>query len=72
MCSMAGLGKLDVVCIAFMTVIVLTVAGYMAAFGSWAEINGFVIWLGWVWWIVIAIIIASLLVIVVSSRREAS
>jgi hypothetical protein len=69
---MAGLGKFDVACIAFMAVIVLTTAGYMAVFGSWAEVDGLVIWSGWVWWVVIAIIITSLLVIVVSSRRGAS
>ena len=67
---MARLGKLDMACIAFMVVIVLTVAGYMAAFGSWAEVDGLVIWLGWVWWVVIGIIITSLLVIIVSSRRR--
>lgn len=66
---MAGLGKLDVACIAFMTVIVLTVAGYMAVFGSWAEISGTWIWIGWVWWVVICIIIASLLVIIFTLRK---
>jgi hypothetical protein len=68
---MAGLGKLDVACIAFMTVIVLTVAGYMAVFGSWVEVDGLVIWMGWIWWVVIGIIIASLLLIIGSSRRRA-
>ncbi|MHA2406539.1 MAG: hypothetical protein ACXACH_07290 [Candidatus Hermodarchaeia archaeon] len=67
---MAGLGKLDVTCIAFMAVIILTVAGYMAVFGSWAEVDGLMIWSGWVWWVVIGIIIASLLVIIISSRRR--
>ena len=66
---LAGLGKLDVACIAFMIVIVLTVAGYMAAFGSWAEVNGTWIWMGWVWWAVIGLIIAALFVIIITSRK---
>jgi hypothetical protein len=53
-----------------MAVIILTVAGYMAVFGSWAEVDGLMIWSGWVWWVVIGIIIASLLVIIISSRRR--
>ncbi len=66
---MAGLGKVDVACIAFMVVVVITISGYMAVFGSWAEIDGLLIWMGWVWWVIIGIIIVSLLVIIISSRR---
>ena len=68
---MAGLGKVDVACIAFMVVVVITISGYMAVFGSWAQIDGVLIWMGWVWWVIIGIIIASLLVIIFSSRRTA-
>ncbi|MFW9934980.1 MAG: hypothetical protein ACFFDU_05680 [Candidatus Thorarchaeota archaeon] len=65
---MVELGKLDVACIAFMTVIVLTISGYMAVFGGWTEIDGTPIWVGWVWWVIFGVVIASLLVIVLTSR----
>jgi hypothetical protein len=67
---MAGLGKLDVACLSFMTVIVLTIAGYMAVFGGWILVDGTPIWMGWVWWVIFVIIIASLLIIIVTSRRN--
>ncbi|MFX1576969.1 MAG: hypothetical protein ACFFCF_07325 [Promethearchaeota archaeon] len=65
---MAELGKLDVACIAFMTVIVLTISGYMAVFGGWTEVDGIPIWVSWVWWVIFGVVIASLLVIVLTSR----
>ena len=68
---MAGLGKIDIACIAFMVVITLTISGYMAVYGSWAVINDVLIWMGWVWWVIIGIVIVSLLIIILSSRRSA-
>ncbi|MFX1319263.1 MAG: hypothetical protein ACFE9O_08995 [Promethearchaeota archaeon] len=67
---MAGLEKIDIACIAFMTFVILTVSGYMAVFRGWAEINGSIIWVGWIWWVVFGVVIASLLVIIISSRRR--
>jgi hypothetical protein len=67
---MAGLEKLDVSFITFMTMIVLTISGYMAVFGGWTEIDGTPIWAGWVWWVIFGVVIASLLVIIVTSRRN--
>jgi hypothetical protein len=65
---MAGLGKIDVACIGFMILVVLTVAGYMAVFRGWAEIEGAFIWVGWIWWVVFGLVITSLLIIIISSR----
>jgi hypothetical protein len=67
---MAGLGKVDVACIGFMAFVVLIVSGYMAVFRGWADINGTLIWVGWLWWVVFGLVITSLLVIIVSTRRK--
>ncbi len=67
---MAGLSKIDIACIGFMTFMVLTVSGYMAVFRGWAEIDGSIIWLGWIWWVVFGLVIASLLVIISSRHRS--
>ncbi|MFX1564433.1 MAG: hypothetical protein ACFFCH_00415 [Promethearchaeota archaeon] len=67
---MTELGKLDVVCLGFMTVIVLTISGYLALFGGWALVDGMLIWMGWVWWVIFAVVIASLLIIIMTSRRN--
>ncbi|MFX1509151.1 MAG: hypothetical protein ACFFBR_02490 [Promethearchaeota archaeon] len=67
---MAGLGKLDVACIGFMTVIVLTISGYMAVYGGWTLVEGTPLWMGWVWWVIFAIVIISLLLIILTSRRN--
>ncbi len=67
---MAGLSKIDIACIGFMTFVVLTVSGYMAVFRGWAEIDGSIIWLGWIWWVVFGLVIASLLVIISSRHRS--
>ncbi len=67
---MMGLSKVDVACISLMIVIVLTTAGYMAVFGGWTEVDGVLIWMGWVWWVVIGLVIVSLLIIIISSRKE--
>lgn len=67
---MVRLGKIDVSCISIMTLVVLIVAGYMAVFRGWAEIDGRIIWVGWIWWTVFGLVIASLLVVIISSRRR--
>jgi uncharacterized membrane protein len=67
---MAGLEKLDVACIAFMAMIVLTISGYVAVFGGWTDIGGTPIWVGWIWWVIFGVVIVSLLVIIVTSRRK--
>jgi hypothetical protein len=68
--KMAGLGKVDMGCIGFMTAIILIIAGYMALFGGFSESDGAFIWIGWVWWVVIAISIASLIIIIFTSREH--
>jgi len=67
---MPGLSKIDIACIGFMTFVVLTVSGYIAVFRGWAQIDGSIIWLGWIWWVVFGLVIASLLVIISSRHRS--
>ncbi|MDO8056928.1 MAG: hypothetical protein Q6361_08715 [Candidatus Hermodarchaeota archaeon] len=56
---MAKVPTLDVICIGFMLVVILTAAGF------WA------IGYGWSWLVVAAIIIGSVFVILLTSRKRA-
>lgn len=57
---MAKVPTLDVICVGFMLVVILTAAGY------WAFAYG------WIWLIVAAIVIGSVMVILLTSRKRAS
>jgi hypothetical protein len=57
---MAKVPTVDVICVGFMLVVILTAAGY------WA------LTYGWIWLVVAAIIIGSVMVILLTSRKQAS